>query len=87
MDDYDTEWIARRAYTLWEEEGRPDGRHDEHWRQAVEAYEMIRASANATTSNAERRIRKARGSAATGATDAVAPAAQKSVSPRATRKG
>lgn len=23
--------IRRRAYALWEEEGRPDGRTDEHW--------------------------------------------------------
>lgn len=86
MDDYDTEWIARRAYTLWEEEGRPDGRHDEHWRQAVEAYEIVRASAKATTSNAERRIRKARGSTAADAADPVAPATRKSVSPRTARK-
>jgi hypothetical protein len=29
-----TEKIARRAYELWEAEGRPDGRHHEHWLQA-----------------------------------------------------
>jgi Protein of unknown function (DUF2934) len=28
--------IARRAYELWEAEGRPAGRHDEHWRRAEE---------------------------------------------------
>lgn len=26
--------IRDRAYELWEKEGRPDGRHDEHWHQA-----------------------------------------------------
>src|SRR5262249_54521278 len=26
--------IRERAYHLWIEEGRPDGRQDEHWRQA-----------------------------------------------------
>lgn len=28
--------IRRRAYQLWQEEGQPEGRHDEHWRQARE---------------------------------------------------
>jgi hypothetical protein len=26
--------IAERAYALWEQEGRPDGRNAEHWRKA-----------------------------------------------------
>jgi hypothetical protein len=26
--------IRERAYQLWLEEGRPHGRHDEHWRRA-----------------------------------------------------
>lgn len=85
MDDYDTEWIARRAYTLWEEEGRPDGRHDHHWQQAVEAYETLQASANATTSNAQRRIRKARDNAPTTAPDTTTAA--RTPSSRGARKG
>src|SRR5262249_4925557 len=28
--------IARRAYEIWEEEGRPHGRDQEHWRRAAE---------------------------------------------------
>ena len=28
------ELIRRRAYSIWEKQGRPDGKHDEHWRQA-----------------------------------------------------
>jgi hypothetical protein len=28
------EQIARRAYALYEQEGRPDGRHVEHWMRA-----------------------------------------------------
>src|SRR5690349_7971648 len=27
--------IARRAYELWEEEGRPDGCHERHWHKAA----------------------------------------------------
>jgi len=26
--------IRERAYSIWEEEGRPDGKHLEHWRRA-----------------------------------------------------
>jgi hypothetical protein len=26
--------IRERAYRLWEEEGRPEGRHESHWHQA-----------------------------------------------------
>ena len=29
------EAIARRAYEIWESEGRPDGRAMEHWLRAV----------------------------------------------------
>jgi hypothetical protein len=28
------ERIKQRAYEIWEGEGRPEGRHDEHWQQA-----------------------------------------------------
>jgi hypothetical protein len=28
------ERIRRRAYALWEQEGRPEGRADEYWRRA-----------------------------------------------------
>ncbi len=28
--------VRARAYDIWEREGRPEGRHDEHWRQAVQ---------------------------------------------------
>jgi len=29
-----TDRIRRRAYEIWESEGSPDGRPDDHWRQA-----------------------------------------------------
>lgn len=35
MDDVE-ERIRRRAYEIWEREGRPDGRDADHWRQARE---------------------------------------------------
>jgi hypothetical protein len=31
--DYDA--VRERAYEIWEREGRPDGQHENHWRQAL----------------------------------------------------
>ena len=31
--------IREHAHALWESEGRPEGRHDHHWRQACEAVD------------------------------------------------
>ena len=28
-------WIRERAYWLWEEEGRPEGRELDHWYRAI----------------------------------------------------
>ena len=28
--------IRARAYQIWEEEGRPEGRHELHWQRALE---------------------------------------------------
>ena len=36
MTDNRNERIHRRAYELWEREGRPDGKHDEHSQRAAE---------------------------------------------------
>lgn len=49
MADAREEWIAERAYALWELSGRIHGRDAEHWTQAVEerkALERTRASAD-----------------------------------------
>lgn len=29
------EEVRERAYEIWEREGRPDGQHEDHWRQAL----------------------------------------------------
>ncbi|KPF42080.1 DUF2934 domain-containing protein [Rhizobium sp. AAP43] len=63
MADRDYDWIARRAYALWEEEGRPHGRDDAHWQVAVKDYEILYRSARETVENAERRIAEAQVSA------------------------
>lgn len=35
----DKDEIRRRAYRIWEAEGRPPGKHDEYWRRAREDIE------------------------------------------------
>jgi hypothetical protein len=34
MENDKEDLIRRRAYAIWEKEGRPEGRHDDHWRRA-----------------------------------------------------
>ena len=29
-----------KAYKLWEDEGRPEGRHDDHWKRAGEPEQL-----------------------------------------------
>lgn len=36
MDSSKHQAIAQKAYALWEQEGRPNGRDIEHWRKAEE---------------------------------------------------
>lgn len=36
--------IRQRAYEIWEQEGRPEGRHAEHWEQACRECERDDAS-------------------------------------------
>lgn len=35
MIDEREDEIRRRAYSIWESEGRPDGHHERHWLQAT----------------------------------------------------
>lgn len=32
----DEDQVRMRAYDIWEREGRPEGRHADHWRRALE---------------------------------------------------
>lgn len=43
-----------RAYKIWEDEGRPEGAHEDHWRRAQEQYELAeQASDDVTKVNQE----------------------------------
>jgi Protein of unknown function (DUF2934) len=39
MDIEQRQRIERRAYAVWEAEGHPDGRHEEHWLAATRQIE------------------------------------------------
>lgn len=76
--------VRKRAYEIWEAEGRPSGRDEEHWLRAVHEIEAERSEANK-----EEKPRSTK--AATRKSNASAKAAgsttkEKSVSPRATPK-
>ncbi len=38
------DWVSARAYALWEAEGRPNGRGESHWAQAIREFEQLEAT-------------------------------------------
>lgn len=38
------DWVSQRAYAIWEEEGRPHGRGESHWAQALREFEQLEAT-------------------------------------------
>ncbi|MDR6666351.1 DUF2934 domain-containing protein [Rhizobium sp. 1399] len=38
------EWIKKRAYALWEEEGHPTGRDSIHWEQARAEHDTLKGA-------------------------------------------
>src|SRR5207237_7737771 len=52
------EHIARRAYALWQAEGEPDGRHEEHWQHAVREIEAAESANGAVKRTTRRKKRK-----------------------------
>ena len=53
------EQIATRAYALWQAEGQPDGRHEEHWYRAAREIAAV-DSANSANRVAKRMTRRKR---------------------------
>jgi hypothetical protein len=41
----DDERIRRKAYEIWESEGRPEGRHNDHWRRAHDNFKLDKTTA------------------------------------------
>jgi len=65
------EAISRRAYELWEKEGRPQGSDLRHWLQAEQEYGMSRSDTgetpSATPTNSGSDVRPLQGTRAAGA--------------------
>jgi hypothetical protein len=45
MTESRDEWIKKRAYALWEEEGYPTGRDSTHWEQATKERAIMETTA------------------------------------------
>ena len=45
MDDNEDK-RRERAYRIWEEEGRPEGRHADHWQRAEDQHETTEEEAD-----------------------------------------
>jgi hypothetical protein len=67
METYQEATVRERAYAIWEQEGRPDGREFHHWERAIHeiralprAVEPARAAA-AKAAPAKKAPAKARG--------------------------
>ena len=43
MSGVDEALVAKRAYEIWEAEGRPHGRHEEHWKKAMAEFSDAKA--------------------------------------------
>jgi hypothetical protein len=54
MDREKHEQIAQRAYALWQAEGQPNGRHEEHWSRAAREI----AAADSTNAAIKRTTRR-----------------------------
>ncbi|MGG7517861.1 DUF2934 domain-containing protein [Allorhizobium undicola] len=59
MKPFDTEWVEKRAYALWEEEGRPHGRDALHWDRAFQEYQSLSQSAEKARAGTRRRVAQA----------------------------
>ena len=51
MNKADAGEIARRAYTIWEREGRPHGRDFEHWLKAEREIQAEKPGRRSRTSS------------------------------------
>ncbi|MFC5758450.1 DUF2934 domain-containing protein [Rhizobium sp. GCM10022189] len=53
------EWIKKRAYALWEEEGHPTGRDSIHWEKARAEHDALKgASKSANGKEAKPRAKR-----------------------------
>jgi hypothetical protein len=78
------EWIKKRAYAIWEEEGYPSGRDAVHWEQA--SGECIALEKNVGKDEKIGVKSKAKGKTTAAMAAAVSDAATKAVTKRVSKK-
>ena len=59
MDPEKHRSIERRAYALWQTEGQPDGRHEDHWLRAIRELEAEEHGSTAAKRTPRRRKKPA----------------------------
>lgn len=65
----------QRAYKIWEDEGRPEGLHDENWKRAEDQHELTeQESEDVTNVNQQADDKFAREDQATGSATDLRPA-------------
>jgi hypothetical protein len=65
--------VRERAYHIWEAEGRPHGRHDQHWQDALRD---VAASATDVIASVKTKVRRTAGkivAAVSGSTESTPP--------------
>lgn len=50
-EDKNDEKPRERAYRIWQEEGRPEGRHLDHWQQAEDQHEETEREADTSVNS------------------------------------
>ncbi|MDE1997197.1 MAG: DUF2934 domain-containing protein [Rhizobiaceae bacterium] len=78
------EWIMKRAYAIWEEEGYPSGRDTVHWEQACNERTAMEKSAVANIEIGAKP--KAKRKAPAGIVAVVGEAAAKAMTKRTSKK-
>ena len=73
------EWIKKRAYALWEEEGYPTGKDSIHWEQARNERDALEGSA-ASSDGKEVKTRAKRTVTGTKTNGVVTPAPKRTAS-------
>jgi hypothetical protein len=81
--------IRQRAHEIWEQEGRPEGAHERHWRQAeneVAAADAGTAKKSAAPRKPAASTKAAKPAAAKPAKAAAAPKPKTAAKPKASAK-
>jgi hypothetical protein len=58
MDRKKHDQIAQRAYALWQAEGQPEGKHEEHWYRAAREIAAGKSANSAVKRTTLRKKRK-----------------------------